>query len=417
MILHNARLSAYRRLAMKKWLLLFLAIVAAMWTACVAGDLVTQKVDAQPEDVEPVKKPVMQAEQPKEPEIEKEKTPEEKAKPIEKKAVEAQEAACKSFFDKSLHASGEGMRYWYEEAGGFMEQTGIPYEKLGCSHCHADSCDKCHKDEKDGVPVFSVKKSRDEKTCLKCHARAGAARMFDQKMDVKDVHSAAGLSCVDCHSDQDIHGDGKKYKSMRDPGAVKVTCTSGSCHDNLNLKIRPHSAHKKAKIHCNACHVSSTISCLNCHFDSFIREKKKEGNFLPTKSWTLLVNHEGWVTTGNAQTLVSEGKKFVAYAPYFTHSVIKQGRVCKDCHGTDTAKKIVKGTSIEMASFQGGKLTHFKGVVPLVPELLKWPWLEKDESGTWKEVKNNNKPVVQQAAGAKPFTESQLKKLQAPFKK
>jgi hypothetical protein len=37
---------------------------------------------------------------------------------------------------KSLHYTGEGMRYWYEEPGGFMDVTRIPYNELDCSSCH-----------------------------------------------------------------------------------------------------------------------------------------------------------------------------------------------------------------------------------------------------------------------------------------
>ena len=77
------------------------------------------------------------------------------------------------------------------------------------------------------------------------------------------------------------------------------------------MTIKPHKKHKKKNIACAACHVSSTVTCVNCHFDKFLEEKKRQGNFFAGKSWTLLVNHEGKVTTGNAQTLVSKGKKFV----------------------------------------------------------------------------------------------------------
>ncbi len=37
-----------------------------------------------------------------------------------------------SFFNKSLHHTTEGMRYWYEEQGGFRNITGIPYAELDC---------------------------------------------------------------------------------------------------------------------------------------------------------------------------------------------------------------------------------------------------------------------------------------------
>jgi len=368
---------------MRRWFMVLLPLVAAIAISAVMSDILSQPAGAQ-----------------------------------EKKEEAGEKSG--SFFDNSLHATGEGMRYWYEEENGFKEIMGIPYSDLACKNCHADTCDKCHKDEKDGTPVFSLKKSRDEKTCLACHKRTGAGRKFDKKAGIEDVHAAAGLTCTDCHSAVDVHGDGKKYTSMRSPDAVKVSCTTSECHCDLDMEIRPHSVHKKAKIHCNACHVSSTITCVNCHFDDYLArgEKRVAGeNFFPGKSWTLLVNHEGWVTTGNSQTLVGKGKKFVTYVPYFTHSVVKEGRQCTNCHGTDAAKKMAKGEKVEMGRFENGKITHFEGVVPFVPELMEWPWLDKDKDGKWVLIETEEKPLIQKAAYAEPFTESQLKKLQAPFKK
>ena len=101
-------------------------------------------------------------------------------------AGEKKTPMCKSFFDNSLHATGEGMRYWYEEEGGFMQVTGIPYKDLGCKSCHANSCDKCHAEKEGDNMVFTLKKANKKETCLKCHARAGAAAKFDKKAGVPE---------------------------------------------------------------------------------------------------------------------------------------------------------------------------------------------------------------------------------------
>jgi hypothetical protein len=347
---------------------------------------------------------------------EKEPAPAEGKKPADTEpAGKEPEADLKSFFAKSLHATGEGMRYWYEEENGFMQVTGIPYKDLGCKNCHADSCDKCHAEKKDEKMVFTTAKAKKKDTCLACHKRTGASMNFNKKAGVQDVHFARGMGCTDCHKGIDVHGDGKSYKSMRAPGAVKVSCTSKGCHDKFETKKIYHRVHKRNKnIHCNACHVSSTITCVNCHFDDFLARggKRVAGeNFFPGKSWTLLVNYEGKLTTGNAQTLVGKGKKFVAYVPYFTHSVVKKGRNCSACHGADAVVKMAKGEAVEMARFADGKLTHIEGVVPFVPELIKWPWLDKDKDGKWVELKSDEKPIIQKAAYAKPLTAEQLRKM------
>lgn len=80
----------------------------------------------------------------------------------------------KCCFYNSLHCKGEGMRYWYEEQGGFKAVTGIPYEHLDCKNCHVKSCDQCHVEKKGGKCLYSLKKAKDSKTCLVCHGREGA---------------------------------------------------------------------------------------------------------------------------------------------------------------------------------------------------------------------------------------------------
>jgi hypothetical protein len=327
---------------------------------------------------------------------------------------EAERASpCRSFFEKSLHFTGEGMRYWYEGECGFMQVTGIPYKDLGCKSCHVYSCDACHGEKKNGRMVFSISKSRERETCLVCHARAKAAAKFDKKAGVEDVHVAAGLVCADCHGQMDAHCDGESYNSMRAPGAVKVSCSTKDCHGDLDMTIPAHKKHGKKKIDCAACHVSSTITCMNCHFDHFRKVKKRVPgkNFFPAKSWTLLVQHEGRVTTGNAQTLVCKGRKFVAYVPYFTHSVVKKGRKCNDCHNNEAAARMLKGQRVDMARFADGKVTHYEGVVPFVPDLLAWPWLDKDKDDKWVRLKTDEKPIIQKACYVEPLDEMQLKKL------
>ena len=116
--------------------------------------------------------------------------------------------------------------------------------------------------------------------------------------------------------------------------------------------------------------------------------------------------------TGNAQTLVGKGKKFVSYVPYFTHSIVKEGKKCEDCHGNEAATKMLNGEKFKMGSFKDGKLTHAKGIIPFVPDKLEWPWLDKQDD-KWVELKSDEEPIIQNAAYAEPLTESQLKMLKA----
>jgi len=315
-----------------------------------------------------------------------------------------------SFFSKSLHHTGEGMRYWYEEPNGLMSLTGIPYDKLSCKSCHVKSCDTCHAEKKQGVCSYSLQKARQMETCLQCHSRAKAVIKAGKQHGTLDVHFAAGMVCADCHKAHDVHGDGKFRHSMRDEGAVKVSCTN--CHDPNELKkVRDHRVHRRTNLDCTACHVSNSATCLNCHIDRFIETGTKEGNFLPpSQDWLLLINYKDKITAGTVQTAVYKDKKFIAYAPYFTHSIQREAKKCKDCHRNEATKLIKEGKSIPMAEFKDGKMEGFKGVVPLIPDKLHWDFLKKVDD-KWVLVDCNEPPKVQFIGHGRPLTDKQLKKM------
>jgi len=319
----------------------------------------------------------------------------------------------KSCFFNSLHYTGEGMRYWYEKSGGFMDITGIPYAKLDCQTCHIKSCDRCHAQKEGDKCTYSLEKAKETATCLACHSREKVTFKLCESNNTLDVHIASGMGCVDCHKGEDIHGDGTPYKTMRDPGAVKVACTN--CHEP-EKDIEAHQVHND-KLDCAACHIANTTSCLNCHFDKFLEQKTRKGNFFPPcQDWTLLVNYRGKVTSGNVQTLVYQKQKFIAYAPYFTHAVQAKARNCPDCHNNPAIRRIQAGESVPMATFSDNRMISWKGVVPLVPDKLKWDFADK-QGDQWILLKSDKEPVIQLVCYAEPLTEDQLKKLQKSHKK
>jgi len=125
------------------------------------------------------------------------------------------------FFSNSLHYTGEGMRYWYEEAGGFMAQTGIPYmsDQLDCKNCHVQSCDQCHAWMEEDKYQYSATTAKDmDNTCLPCHKREKATYNIGKASNTLDVHIAGGMTCMDCHSAEEVHGDGTFYHSISNPG-------------------------------------------------------------------------------------------------------------------------------------------------------------------------------------------------------
>lgn len=316
-----------------------------------------------------------------------------------------------SFFEKSLHYTGEGMRYCYEREDGLMGLTNIPYNKLDCKNCHIQTCDTCHASQKEKKLFYSTAKAKEMNTCLNCHSRAGLTFKMGKEQGNLDVHVAKGMVCADCHKGEDVHGDGSVYKSMRAPDALKVSCTT--CHKVDNKAIRAHAVHGE-KLDCAACHISNTVACMNCHFDTFLKTGSRKGIFFPVQSWLLLINYNGKVTSGTVMSIVSNNQKFIVYAPYYTHAIQKKGKACGDCHANAAMKLIQEGKPVPMMVFKEGKIENWKGVVPTVHEKLQWVYLNK-EGDNWVSLEPDAPEKVQWWYG-KPLTEDQIEKLSISFK-
>ena len=318
-----------------------------------------------------------------------------------------------SAYNKSLHYTTEGMRYWYETEGGFMDITDIPYADLDCKTCHAANCDVCHaKKSETGTVAYNTSMANNSEICLHCHKRAAATFNFAEKLSMQGVHSEAGMACTDCHQPHDLHGDGKAYTSMRDLDNPRAACAD--CHEP-DMDIRPHKVHK-GKLDCNACHVQFTTTCMNCHFEKFLETGTRKGHSLPIASNIYLINYNGKVTTANLQSLVHEGEKFVVYAPYFTHSIKTEGHSCQYCHGTDLAKAIKNGETVDAIGYDDGQYQAYDFAVPIVADQLQWPFLDKNAEG-WVFIDDGSKAQEQFACYGTPLTKEQIRKLAMPFKK
>jgi hypothetical protein len=204
---------------------------------------------------------------------------------------------------------------------------------------------------------------------------------------------------------------------MKSPGAMRAGC--GLCHGggaggkggNYDPNLKSHKIHAK-RLDCSACHVTGTMTCYSCHFDAAMKSGEKKGNFIPMKSWLLLVNHEDKITAGGVQTLVWQGKPFIAYAPQFTHSVTGAGRRCSECHANEAVKLMTAGKKVPVVAFKEGKVEAWKGVVPGVPERLEWAFLEKKD-GQWVPV--SGQPKEQWVGYATPLNADQLKRMARPM--
>ena len=324
-----------------------------------------------------------------------------------------------SFFQNSLHFTTQGMRYWYDAEDGFGKITGMPYEQTGCASCHVKNCDSCHADKAESGPMmFTVAKARDMNTCLPCHSREKASMGIDEKAGTPDVHFAAGNQCADCHTAREVHGSGVLPNSMRDVGYMETSCTG--CHaeggkgPTYDMTTASHTIHGD-KLDCAACHVTNTMACYNCHFTKFMETGVKEGNFVPNKEWMLLINYNGKVTSGTVMTLVDKNKTFATFGPYFTHSIMKTGRKCADCHANEAVTTMQDGKKVPLVKFQDGKLVFWKGMIPVVNDKIELLFLDKDADGNWIPLEGAEPPLIQYSCYGTPLTDEQLTMLAMPM--
>ena len=59
---------------------------------------------------------------------------------------------------------------------------------------------------------------------------------FGKAVHLKDIHLEKGMHCVDCHFEQDNHGNGKLYGETRN--AVEIDCVD--CHGTLDQRATLH---------------------------------------------------------------------------------------------------------------------------------------------------------------------------------
>ena len=316
------------------------------------------------------------------------------------------------FFLSGLHYTTRGMAYWYDKNNGGLETlTGIPYSKLDCGTCHISSCDECHKTEKDKKLSYSIKAAQNKEICLHCHKRAKTIKTIDTEANQLDVHFAKNMQCTDCHTARELHGDGTEYTSMRQLGAMEAKCEN--CHESVSSSVS-HKIHSN-KLDCNSCHVRHVVSCSNCHFDTLVKEGKRVS--INLSGWVFLMNYNGKVTSANMQTFVVKGNKtFLMFAPQNSHSIMKEGRKCGDCHATEIVNQVLKGR-LSLTWLDNKELKQIKGVIPVVDGITYDCVYQDYQNGKWIPIDNPTVPVLHYAGFGTPLSQEQLKKLAMPMGK
>ena len=329
-------------------------------------------------------------------------------------SAQAAEARVRETLPASLHGTGAGMERWYSrEHGGLETITDIPYRELGCSGCHVAGCDACHGTE--GAPraeASTVNRDRDEETssyaspsqadCLRCHFVENLeVRRLAQTSGPGDVHFSAGMECMDCHTLDEVHGDGSRHTSFQAPGVLDVECTD--CHPSLPPTLS-HSVHGE-KLDCSGCHVRSVPACFNCHFGA-----TGSGPSIPMDGFVFLLNQDDKVTAANLHTFVFGDRALITFAPFFPHTVMSEGRGCGDCHGTEAVLAAQAGAFSPVVPGEEGPVAR-PGVIP-VAQGVEWGFpFYRSQQDDWVPFVPSQAPRVNIAGFGTPLSAGQLRRL------
>ncbi|MGB2985380.1 MAG: cytochrome c3 family protein [Phycisphaerae bacterium] len=290
-------------------------------------------------------------------------------------------------FPTSFHGQRQATAYHYSAAnGGFESISQVPITDLGCQACHkspladgteveaadyAPSCEDCHADRNNPGPVA-------DDICLGCHSRQAKERAL-----LTDVHANAGMTCMACHTEREMHGDGTEYDSFLSEGAMDTRCEN--CHadgddpDAPIVEPESHDIHQ-GKLHCSACHVQSVLTCYACHFETeaVAGIGKRWFGQAPRTGFKMLMNYDGQVRTATFQSLTFGGSSFVGVVPFVSHSITKEGIACGDCHrqggaGNANIEEYVSDGQITVTAWDpeaegADRLVGPEGVIPVVPD-------------------------------------------------
>ena len=276
------------------------------------------------------------------------------------------------YYPTSLHGTRAGKGTFYNTSPnvGAESLTGVPLSSLPCVGCHWDGqpgapngCQGCHTEAEPQLGAVVD----DETVCVKCHSRL----QTEIDMGYSDVHRDAGMTCMDCHSMEDVHGDGATYVSMFDVGAIDAKCSN--CHTDVSgVGGMYHSAHGSL-LDCSTCHMQTVITCYNCHLEGQLDtppEKRARGKI---NNWKFLLNRDGKVYPATFQSLEYQDATFLAWGAYYSHTIDRNGvSSCGDCHNNANVQDLAADSTLEVVKWDGvsppagdAGFTRLTGVIPV----------------------------------------------------
>lgn len=174
----------------------------------------------------------------------------------------------------SLHYTNAGMKNGVAARFSAAEKKAYDSKvfEQSCRSCHA-SCGDCHVKSpvvggvNTGLLASHAFVRKDEsKTCALCHGGRVYPEFTGEYGGSPDVHYRKGMTCMDCHTADQMHGNGKAYAGRRD---VENKPSCAACHpagsETTEEAKSAHSDHGD-RVSCTACHVGTGYrQCASCH--------------------------------------------------------------------------------------------------------------------------------------------------------
>ena len=237
-------------------------------------------------------------------------------------------------FSTSLHYNAYGMRGEYEEgaAGHYGIDMDIFYEEGNCGKCHVTTCTICHGEDGHRHEITID-------TCDPCHLKkqtslyVGDMPAHKSKGPHADIHYEKGLICTDCHSAEEMHGDGNTYEHQMQ--AVTTACedchiSPGKVVKDMEVKqytteIPAHETHD-GTLACTACHTGWTTTCVNCHLET----RKVDG--IVIDEFYLAVGSDGLIKPFLKMSTSYGDETHVGYGSWMPHTITDKPKDCAFCH-------------------------------------------------------------------------------------
>jgi len=205
----------------------------------------------------------------------------------------------------SIHKSLDGIRLSLQDFLG--EAEGQTRFQETCNKCHA-SCSDCHMEKPGAHGLLSPSTQSHHfeaesisEVCVACHDGTGTTYFGEQGVSEHpgSAMAEAGMECMDCHNEQDVHGTGEKTNFVVESPKPECLDCHGEPAKQANLtsgvRVAPqydpdrseHKDHAQG-LSCVACHTMWYDSCWNCHQGR--EERKVDDIFLGVNPLTGLVH-------------------------------------------------------------------------------------------------------------------------------